>query len=40
MQPEVYLYTSPAMALILPLRIFANEAEKRACFDFINAKLG
>ena len=40
MQSEVYLYTSPAMALILPLRIFANEAEKRAFFDFINAKLG
>ena len=39
-EQAIYLYTSPAMALILPLRVLANEAEKQAYFDFINAKLG
>ena len=39
-EQAIYLYTSPAMALILPCRVFANEAEKQACLDFINAKLG
>ena len=32
----IYLYTAPAM--ILPIRVFADEAEKQECINFINAR--
>lgn len=38
-EKAVYLYTAPMMALILPLRVFADEAERQLCMDFIHAKL-
>ena len=34
----IYLYTAPAMAMILPIRVFADEAEKQECINFINAR--
>lgn len=38
-EKAIYLYTAPAMAMILPIRVFADEAEKQECINFINARL-
>ena len=35
----VYLYTAPAMAIVIPLRVFADDARKKEWLDFINTKL-
>lgn len=34
-----YLYISPAMAIILPFRVFTDETKKKEWFDFIHTKL-
>ena len=35
----VYLYTAPAMAVVLPLRVFEEEGNRQKWVDFIRARL-
>lgn len=35
----IYIYISPAMAIILPFRAFSDEAEKQALLDFVSARM-
>lgn len=34
----IYLYTTPAMAIIIPLRVFADETKKQEFINFIDKK--
>lgn len=38
-EKAIYLYTAPAMAMILPIRVFADEVEKQEFINFINTRL-